>query len=625
MHHERPLVSDADPVAARVGRIAQHDHVCIIYESEEERLGSVLPFVRAGLTGGDRCVYVADAPSVGATLGAMREHHVDVDGAVRAGRLVVLTARDSYLAGGRFDPDVMLDYACGAAQSAVAEGYTGLHIAGEMSWALGGDPGCNRILEYEVKVNRRIPHEPAIAICQYDRRRFSPEVIRDVIRTHPLVVIGGRVCRNFYYVPPEDLLGPNRLAREVDRLLQTILDRERAEDALRDSERRLSMSSRLAAVGTLAAGVAHEVNNPLAYLSTNLAFLAEQLSASGPIPVEEVVALREAIDESIDGAARVRDVVKGLRRFAGRQPEAAHQPIDVRGDIDAAVAIARSHVAGRAKLEVHVPASLPAVVAGPNELGQVVLNLLVNASHAIPEGDPAANRVRVEARGEGRSVIIEVSDTGAGMAPAVMSRIFDPFFTTKPFGSGTGLGLAISHGIVTAAGGTIDVRSEPARGTTFRVTLPASAEPARSTGYWDGADGQGTAERLRLLVVDDDPRVGRSLARVLGQDHDVEALTSAVQAVERIERGERWDAILCDLAMPDLSGREVAERLGRTAPDAAARLVFVTGGPVTDDVAAFLASHGRRVVEKPADPATLRAAVRAVAGRTSARRPAEEG
>jgi signal transduction histidine kinase/CheY-like chemotaxis protein len=592
-------------VASSLATLRTHDHVCLIYESDDDQRRAILPFLEHGLARNERCLCIADSATVSAVGAALRGGGIDVDGASSRGALAIATEREAYLAGGRFDPDAMIALGAGASQQAVSDGYAALRIAGEMRWALGGDPGSDRIMEYEVKVNERLPSMPCLALCQYDRRRFGPEVIRDVIRTHPLVIVNGRVCRNFYYVPPGELTGADRLQHEVDRLLENILERERAEDALRESERRLALTARLASVGTLAAGVAHEINNPLAFVTANLGWLDEQLAAATPARLDAARArLREALAEAISGAERIRDVVQGLRRFARPSEDGPRERVDLRRELETAIGIARHQVGPRAQLRIAIPDTLPAVEAKQHEVGQVVVNLLVNAAQAIPEGRAAEHEVRVSAGAEGGRVVIEVADTGCGIPPEVLPRIFDPFFTTRAASGGTGLGLAISHGIVTGMGGTVAVESVVGRGTTFRVTLPVGATPAEEPRPPQRVAAPG---RRRVLVIDDEPSMGRAIERVLGGEHDVEVLTSAGEAARRLEAGERWDLILCDLVMPDVTGMELAARLAARAPDVLVRVVFMTGGAYTDGSRDFLASGGHRWVEKPVSPEVLRA------------------
>ena len=277
--------------------------------------------------------------------------------------------------------------------------------------------------------------------------------------------------------------------------------------------------------------------------------------------------------------------------------------MDVKAEIETAVGIARSEIARRAQLRVEVAEHLPPVNAPPHELGQVLVALLVNAAQAIPEGHAAENEVRVSGRVEGDRIVIEVHDTGAGIAPADLARVFDPFFTTKPAGTGTGLGLSVCNSIVAAVGGSIEVESPPGGGTTFRVILPAHRpEPSRVK-----RPAAPAGKRGKVLVVDDELLVGKSLARLLNA-HDVTVLTSPLEVLQRTAAGERWDVVLCDLMMPEMSGMELEERLAAEAPEVVGKIVYLTGGAFTDRSRAFLEA-GRPHLEKPVDPADLRAEV----------------
>ncbi|NVJ09122.1 GAF domain-containing protein [Myxococcus sp. AM001] len=244
----------------------------------------------------------------------------------------------------------------------------------------------------------------------------------------------------------------------------------------------LVVSDRLAAVGTLAAGVAHEINNPLAFVLSNLSFLAGELHALGrELPPGRMGELEEVLREATDGAHRVRQIVRDLRTFSRGDDEVA-TAVNVQSVLESAITLARSELKLRAQL-VRDYREVPLVEGNEGRFGQVFLNLLINAAQAIPVGNSEQHEVRLTLRKAGDRVVIEVRDTGVGMPPEVRARIFDPFFTTKPVGEGTGLGLSICHGIVTGFGGDISVESEEGRGSTFRVSLPvaqrAKAPPLR--------------------------------------------------------------------------------------------------------------------------------------------------
>jgi CheY-like chemotaxis protein len=209
-------------------------------------------------------------------------------------------------------------------------------------------------------------------------------------------------------------------------------------------------------------------------------------------------------------------------------------------------------------------------------------------------------------------VVVSVSDTGTGIPAEVLPRIFEPFFTTKPVGVGTGLGLSICHSYVQNMGGEIHVRSEPGKGTTFEVVLPMA--DSRSSGTYptiSPVDGAPTSQ-ARLLIVDDEPLLIASLSRTLTPEHKVEAFTDARLALERLRAGERYELILCDLMMPEMTGMELHATLARELPEQAARMVFLTGGAFTEAARAFLDSTERPWMEKPFEPEVLRSRLRAL-------------
>ncbi len=373
-----------------------------------------------------------------------------------------------------------------------------------------------------------------------------------------------------------------------------VSDRRRAEEA-----------ARLAGIGTLAAGVAHEINNPLAYILANLSWLREQLGegTAGAVTAE----VRQVIEEAQDGAVRVRDIVQHLRLFA--RPDETVRRVDVRAAARSAIALVQNDLRHRAALATRFADEVPPVLGNENRLAQVFLNLLTNAAQAIPAGHADREAIRIEIRAGDGGVVAEVSDTGSGIPAASRDRIFEPFFTTKPVGAGTGLGLFVCHEIVSAMGGRIEVESEPGAGSTFRVVLPAAAgEPSRATP--PGAP-PAAPRRARVLVLDDDERVASALRRILVRDHDVDVETDPRAALGRVRAGEAWDVVFCDLMMPDMTGMEWFEEVRAAAPALAPRVVFVTGGAFTDAARAFLERVENPKLEKPFGPADVRALVAA--------------
>ncbi|WNG51517.1 response regulator [Archangium minus] len=388
--------------------------------------------------------------------------------------------------------------------------------------------------------------------------------------------------------------------------------------ALRQAQSQLVQAGKMAAVGTLAAGVGHEINNPLAYIVSNLEYALAESSALGrELPAgapgrRRLEDIDRVLGEARHGADRVRRIVQDLKTFS-RGDEDARGPVDLHAVLDSAAKLAGGELAPRARL-VKEYADSGWVDGNESRLAQVFLNLLINAAQALPEGHSMSNEVRLVTRRDGARMVAEVRDTGCGIPPAVMGRIFDPFFTTKPVGVGTGLGLALCHRFITAMGGEIAVESEQGKGTVVRVTLRAAAAPVSpSQGVRQMQQEQeGARVRGRVMIVDDDVMVSSALRRTLAREHDVEVVTSSRQALELLKgpKGTEVDVILCDLMMPDLTGMDLHADLSAAAPGVARRMVFVTGGAFTPAARAFMDTVQNARVDKPFDPQKLREQVR---------------
>jgi signal transduction histidine kinase/CheY-like chemotaxis protein len=361
---------------------------------------------------------------------------------------------------------------------------------------------------------------------------------------------------------------------------------------------KMIQSDRMISIGTLAAGVAHEINNPLTYVSSNLVMLDELLAPE----IFKDESLREAgvlLADVRDGIDRVRRTVKDLKLLS-RSDEGARSPIDLKEVVTRVLRIANNEIRHRATLSLDI-GDIPLVDANDGQLGQVLLNLLVNAAQAITEGAADRNQIRVVTRTDpqGRAVV-EVHDTGSGMPDDVKSRIFAPFFTTKDVGVGTGLGLSICQGIIVGHGGMIEVESTVGKGSLFRIVLPASAGRALAVITRRALSSTGAVVRPtgRFLLVDDERLILATYRRLLGAGQCT-LCTSGREALDLLRQGERFDAILCDLMMPDVSGMDVYDELTRIAPEQAVRMIFITGGGFTERSRRFLAQRTNPVLEKP--------------------------
>ncbi len=383
-----------------------------------------------------------------------------------------------------------------------------------------------------------------------------------------------------------------------------------AEREAREVNARLLLADRLVSVGTLAAGVAHEINNPLMYVIANLEFVNRHLANLEGVDVDRRARLLRAIEQAREGSDRVTQIVRGLRTFS-RGDEDRRGPISVIDVMESSLAMAWNEIRHRARLVKDYGPVSP-VEANEARLGQVFLNLVVNAAQAIPEGRVDANEIRVTARDEGTSVRITVRDTGVGIPRENLGRIFDPFFTTKPIGAGTGLGLSICHGIVRDLGGEISVESEPGRGSVFTIDLPPSSA-RRATKLASKAPAVAGA-RARVLLIDDEPNLRTSLGHILAPEHDVREAASGQEALAIIRAGARFDVILCDLLMPEMSGVELFQHLEAEAPDQCERVVFLTGGAFTPRAQEFLSRVPNARLEKPFDLDDLMVLIRKTMG-----------
>ncbi len=381
----------------------------------------------------------------------------------------------------------------------------------------------------------------------------------------------------------------------------------------------LLQAERLASMGMLAAGVAHEINNPLAYVLSNLELsveMLEQLAQQAPSTASRptgqdahasLPAVLEMLQQVLEGVDRVRSVVKDLQTFS-RSDEDRQLVLDVHKVLDAALRMTSNEVRHRARVAKSF-GQIPPVRANESRLGQVFLNLLVNAAQAIPVGNAANGLIEVRTQHvKPNTVRIEIRDNGAGIDLVLGDRLFGPFATTKE--NGTGLGLFVCKRIVDGLGGSISAQRSPSGGTIMRVDLPAATKlpaagvPARrSTRRPPPAPRPGG----RVLIIDDERQIGAGLRRALEPECEVALAASGREGLALLEERQDWDLILCDVMMPEMSGIELHTAALQRWPNLASRIVFVTGGAFTAEARDFLSRIPNRRLLKPFDLNQLRA------------------
>ena len=368
-------------------------------------------------------------------------------------------------------------------------------------------------------------------------------------------------------------------------------------------EAHLIQTDRIAALGSLSAGIAHEINNPLAYVIVNLGFATEELATlaaqeSLP-PVEGLRRAENMLAKVREGTERVRRVVARLNAFT-RIESGQPRPVDLGGIIAAVGGMVGNEIRHRARLVTELR-DTPPVMGDDARLGQVLLNLVLSAALNIPEGRADQNEIRVTTKRNGAGfVMIEVRDTGPGIPSENLSHIFEPFVTFPASAGGGGLGLSIARSIVTGLGGRIEAESTVGRGSVFRVALPA-ADAKLETRPEGHRPPQLPRRRGRVLIVDDEPEIGESLGAILSDSYDVIAVDSGREALTRLTGPEAFDVILCDLMMPVMTGMDLYEQAMHSAPHMAQRFIFMTGGAFTSRARQFLESVDNLTLEKPVD------------------------
>lgn len=462
-------------------------------------------------------------------------------------------------------------------------------------------------------------HDWQLVLCDFALPSFNAvhalQLMRELNIDLPFIVVsaavGEETAIELMRQGAHDFLLKGNLSRLVPAVARELRDVEvRTERA--ELREQLLLSDRLVQMGTLAAGVAHEINNPLAYIMGNLEFTLRELSSAActhSVPR----AVREALSTALEGAQRIRATAEDLRIFSrvgDRQPH----PVDLKRVLESAIGMAGTQIRYRAQL-VKEFEEVPPIASNENRLGQVFLNLLINAAQAIPEGHTAEHEIRVRLRCVEHRIEVEISDTGAGIPERVQQRLFQPFVTTKPKEEGTGLGLSICRRIVQEYGGEISARANADRGTTFQVRLPVDQPVPASTktpGHTRGARG-----RRRLLVIDDEREIVEMIRRRFSAEHEVLGVSSSHAALVLLAQDPAFDVILCDLMLPSMNGMQLHAELQRTQPALASRMIFMTGGAFTPAARQFLCQVSNLSLTKPFDMDSLGRAVRRTLSRVA--------
>jgi len=579
-------------IECRIGTLKQGDHVCMVYENRAEQVAAAIPFILRGLEENECCLYVADDLTVAEVLEALSKRGVDVKREKDKGALRLFTKRDSYLRKGRFDPEEMIETLSTNTEEAVQSGFRGLRITGEMTWALGGEIGCDRVIEYEALLNRYFPGSNSLAICQYNRERFSPSIIRDVLRTHPIAILGNHVCHNLYYEPPEFLLsGGNDEERvswmiaQLKRNEEAFVERRRAEERLAELDRKKD---------EYLAILAHELRNPLAPIRNIAAILR-----SGSLGHSQIEWCRQVIDRQVEHMSRLLEDLLDLSRLSQRKLYLKKERTDLKQVVRQAVETSRSVIDENLhRLEVSMPQEPVPVEVDSARINQVIINLLDNAAKYTDRG----GTICVEVRTESDSALISVGDSGIGIDPVHLPNLFEIFSQVESVmqrsRGGLGIGLAIVRGIVEMHGGTVEALSDgPGLGSKFTIRLPLLAYERFET-ISENENDENPLSGFRILIADDNRDGADSLALMMeSMGGSVRTAYDGDEAIEGII-GFRPHVAFLDIGMPKKNGYDVARLVRERHDGKEVVLVAQTGwGQVEDKRQAVDAGFDHHLVK----------------------------
>jgi PAS domain S-box-containing protein len=382
---------------------------------------------------------------------------------------------------------------------------------------------------------------------------------------------------------------------------QDTTERHHAEEELARQREARYQAEKLAAMGSLLAGVAHELNNPLAVVMGQATML-RQAAAGGPLETRA-----QRIVKAADRCARI---VRNFLALA-RQRKPEQREVRLNEVVEEAVELLAYPLrVDEVSVTLDLDAELPVLQADPQQLHQLVVNLVSNALQALREvSTPRQLRCTTRHdRARGR-IFIEVADNGPGVLPENQARVFEPFFTTKPIGQGTGLGLSLCRGIVEGHGGSIRLESAPGEGTVFRIELPIT--PPEPPKVPERSAAVRTTPRT-ILVIDDEPDFLELMIEVLSNDgHQIDTTSSGLMALEKLQE-RSYDVILSDIRMPGLDGPGLFRALERRQPELCRRMIFLTGDTVNSETQEFLQKTGAMMLAKPCAPSDLRRAIQLV-------------
>jgi signal transduction histidine kinase/ActR/RegA family two-component response regulator len=601
----------------QIARLKPGDHLCLIYDRAAEPTAALVSLFRAGLAAGERCLFVGHRASGRRLEQALAERRVPVGAERDRGALVLMTEREVWLPGGRFEPGAALDLLRQAEQQALEDGFSGLRATWDLTWALGGRPGADRLSEFEAQLNRFLTGSRTSVLCRYPRSHSPAALTRDVLRTHPLAVLGEQLCPNFYYEPPDMVLGDHSPEERIDWMIAQLRRARINEQKLEEITRRLSQSHAALARADkakeqLLGMLAHELRNPLGTISNALQVL--RLQGESDATWKRTI---DAAERQVLHQALLIDEILEASRVTRGEIELHCEPLDLSRLVQETVEGYREALRNSGlQLDLELP-ERPLQVRGDRlRLSQALANLLRNAAKFTPPGGRVT--VRVEGSAADQRAKIVVSDSGSGIQPDVLPYVFEVFTqadrSLDRAAGGLGVGLAVVKGLIEMHGGEVQAQSEgPGKGAELTLWLPLDRVAAAAVPETARAEAAGNGAR-RILVVEDNPDAAATLRDFLElSGHEVALASSGLDGVAAA-REFHPEVVLCDLGLPGMDGYQVATELRRDPATASARLIAITGYGGEEDRRRSREAGFDLHLTKPVDPAQLKRVLQEKAG-----------
>ena len=616
----------------RIGRLRQGDHLCLIHDSAVEKLAALVPFLRTGIARGERSLFLGSSSNCHAIERALESEGIPVGREVERGALVLLADRESWLDRGRFDPNSFKDLLRRAEQQALDDGFSGLRATWDVAWLLENVPGAERWIAFEAGLNAFLSGSRTSALCRYPRGRSPAALLEDVLRTHPLALLGHQVCPNAFYEPPEMVAGHSTPDERVDWMIAQVrrarVNEEKLEDlSLRLAQKGAALERAGRAKEELLAMLAHELRNPLGTISNAIQVL--RLKGEGDETWHRAIDAAER--QVLHQALLVDDLLEASRVTRG-EVELHCESLDL-------AALVKETVEGYRETLLHAGLVLdlelpdgPLPVQGDRlRLSQALANLLHNATKFTPPG----GRVAVGARlADPRRIELSVRDSGQGIAPEILPHVFEVFAqgdrSLDRARGGLGVGLAVVKGLVEMHGGEVRAASPGlGQGSDITLFLPLDlgaslAAPQEEAPAVAAEADTPNAGHRRILVVEDNEDAASTLRDFLElSGHEVELASSGSDGIQAA-REFHPEVVLCDLGLPGMDGYEVAAALRSDPETASARLIAVTGYGREEDRRKSKEAGFDLHLTKPVDPVQLRRLLQTEAPRPVPPAPASE-